>query len=73
MTYCIGLNDGGKMKKIRVTVVGYYDADESNLELYPNGDPAAQDEQSLKDGEYGYDDLLSMLDKLDVKFEYDQH
>lgn len=59
------------MKKIKVTITGTYEADETDDQNYPSGNPAAQDAQALENGEFGYDDLLSMLDTtLETKFSY---
>jgi hypothetical protein len=44
---------------IKVTITGTYEADELN---YDGLDPIEVDSKALKDGNLGYDDLLSSLD-----------
>jgi hypothetical protein len=59
------------MKTVKVTITGTYEVDENDRKTYPGGDPATEDAASLLEGDYGYDDLLSLLDTTVVaKFEY---
>jgi len=59
------------VKKVKVTITGTYEADETDANSYPGGDPAKEDQDSLSIGAYGYDDLLSLLDgTIETTFEY---
>lgn len=58
-------------KRIKVTVVGYYDVDTDWNEYKPN-DPIEVDKKALEDDEYSFEELVANLDNdvVTATFEY---